>query len=206
MGQELRCTGRLNKEAGEGRAYLGTDRVTFRGAFRLDLPFADISKIEAKDGALMLAFAGGKAVFDLGKAAAKWADKIRNPKSLLDKLGVTPETRVCVVRVEDQAFLADLKARVGAFRSARPTKEEDAIFLAADTEAELDRLEALKAHLVDAGAIWVVSRKGKEAPLKDVQVMARGKEAGLVDTKVVSFSPTHTALKLVIPKAARARR
>jgi hypothetical protein len=33
--------------------------------------------------------------------------------------------------------------------------------------------------------------------------MAAAREAGLVDTKVVSFSDTHTALKLVIPKAAR---
>jgi hypothetical protein len=39
--------------------------------------------------------------------------------------------------------------------------------------------------------------------LKDVEVMAAAREAGLVDNKVVSFSDTHTALKLVIPKAQR---
>ncbi len=33
--------------------------------------------------------------------------------------------------------------------------------------------------------------------------MAAAKKAGLVDVKVVSFSATHTALKLVIPVARR---
>lgn len=33
--------------------------------------------------------------------------------------------------------------------------------------------------------------------------MAAGKEAGLVDIKVVRFSETHTALKFVIPLARR---
>jgi hypothetical protein len=35
--------------------------------------------------------------------------------------------------------------------------------------------------------------------------MAAGKDAGLVDVKVVKFSETQTAEKLVIPKAQRSR-
>jgi hypothetical protein len=38
-----------------------------------------------------------------------------------------------------------------------------------------------------------------EAKIKDVDVIAAAKAAGLVDNKVVSFSETHTALRLVIP-------
>jgi hypothetical protein len=41
------------------------------------------------------------------------------------------------------------------------------------------------------------------AQIRDVDVMAAAREAGLVDNKVVGFSTTHTALKLVIPKANR---
>ncbi|MSO89175.1 MAG: DUF3052 family protein [Rhodospirillaceae bacterium] len=205
MGQEIRCFGRMGREAGEGRAYLGSDRVTFRGAFRLDLPFTEIRAIEAKAGALALSFAGGKAVFDLGETAAKWAEKIRNPTSLLDKLGVTPQSRLCVIGVDDEGFLADLTRRVGAFRLGRPSGKEDIIFLAADTEAELSRLDALKGRLSADGALWVVSKKGKSATIKDVRVMACAKAAGFVDTKVASFPATHTALKLVIPRAARPR-
>ncbi len=53
------------------------------------------------------------------------------------------------------------------------------------------------------GAIWVVHRKGKDAPLKYVEVFAAGRSAGLVDNKVASFSATHTAERLVIPRADR---
>ena len=55
------------------------------------------------------------------------------------------------------------------------------------------------------GAIWVVSPKGKGAAIKDTDVMSAAKASGLVDTKVVSFSDTHTSLKLVIPVANRAK-
>ena len=53
------------------------------------------------------------------------------------------------------------------------------------------------------GAIWVVSKKGKEATIKDVDVIASAKAVGLVDNKVVGFSDTHTSLRLVVPKAKR---
>jgi hypothetical protein len=68
---------------------------------------------------------------------------------------------------------------------------------------DLVRLGELREAIKPAGGIWVVSPKGKGAVLKDVEVMAAAREAGLVDNKVVSFSDTHTALRLVIPKALR---
>ena len=56
-----------------------------------------------------------------------------------------------------------------------------------------------------AGGIWVVSRKGRAATIRDVEVIAAARAAGLVDNKVVSFSDTHTSLRLVIPVADRPR-
>jgi hypothetical protein len=50
-----------------------------------------------------------------------------------------------------------------------------------------------------------VSRKGKAATLRDVEVMAAARDHGLVDNKVVSFSASRTALRLVIPVALRPR-
>jgi hypothetical protein len=48
-----------------------------------------------------------------------------------------------------------------------------------------------------------VSRKGKAATLRDIEVIAAAQEHGLVDNKVVSFSARRTALRLVIPVALR---
>ena len=86
-----------------------------------------------------------------------------------------------------------------------PLPETDLVFLAADGGAELAALPGLRRHLKPAGAIWVVSRKGRAATLRDVDVIAAARAADLVDNKVVSFSETHTALRLVIPLAMRPR-
>jgi hypothetical protein len=48
------------------------------------------------------------------------------------------------------------------------------------------------------GAIWVVYPKGVTA-IREIEVLNAGREAGLKDVKVASFSPTHTALKFVVP-------
>jgi hypothetical protein len=94
---------------------------------------------------------------------------------------------------------------LGDITDGHPKPESDVVFLAADTTAELAQLADIRPQIRPAGAIWVVSRKGQEATIRDVEVMAAAKEAGLVDNKVVSFSPTHTSLRLVIPLALRPR-
>jgi hypothetical protein len=124
---------------------------------------------------------------------------------LLDKLGVRPGMRVAVVGPVDPDgwFMAQLAERTDDVTEGRPKADTDLVFLAADTPAELAELAILRGRIKPAGAIWVVSRKGRAATLRDVEVMAMAKDARLVDNKVVSFSPTHTSLRLVIPVALR---
>jgi hypothetical protein len=124
-------------------------------------------------------------------------------KPLMDRLGVKPEDVVAVVGVDDPDFARSLAERLGRPPRARLARKCNAIFYAADSPRALMRLRALRSYIVPNGAIWVVSRKGREATLKDVEVIAAAKSADLVDTKVVSFSPTHTSLKLVIPRKSR---
>jgi len=126
---------------------------------------------------------------------------------LLDKLGVRPGIRVAIVGPVDPdgSFVAHLADRTDDVTVGRPKPDTDLVFLAADTHAELAGLAALRGRIRPAGAIWVVSRKGRAATLRDVEVMAAAKDAGLVDNKVVSFSATHTSLRLVIPVALRPR-
>ena len=120
-------------------------------------------------------------------------------RGLLDKLGVKPFHRISVIGVDDDAFWAQLTARAEDVVKSRLRQDSDLIFLAADSLSELRQLARLKTYLVSNGAIWVVSPKGKAAKIKDVDVIAAAKAAGLVDNKVVGFSETHTALRLVIP-------
>jgi Protein of unknown function (DUF3052) len=202
VGSEAVCRVSYKGEASEGKALLETAELIFRGDFRIKIPFTQIASLQASDGELYVGFDGGVAVFELGRSAEKWAEKIRNPRGLLDKLGVKPGMTVVVLDVNDDDFTAQLRDRVGEPK-LELVEGADIVFYEADRLDDLGRLSELRGAIKPAGGIWVVSPKGKDALLKDVEVMAGARQAGLVDTKVVSFSATHTALKLVIPKAAR---
>jgi hypothetical protein len=126
---------------------------------------------------------------------------------LIDKLGVRPGMRVAIMGpVDPDGSLGELLAeRTDDVTEGSPLPETDVIFLAADSHADLARLRGLRRRIRPNGAIWVVSRKGRAATLRDVEVIEAAKSNDLVDNKVVSFSDTHTALRLVIPVALRPR-
>jgi hypothetical protein len=203
MGNEAACTARFKGKTAAGKARLETEILQFRGGeMKLSIPFKQMSKVAARAGTLSVTFPDGTAAFDLGAAAPKWADKIQHPPSRLQKLGVKPDWRVSALGVSDDAFLKELEAAVAHLSIGRVVKGCDAIFFGATKAAELDRLETLKLSLKPNGAIWIVRPKGRPE-ISEQAAMAAGKAAGLVDVKVVAFSPTHTAEKFVIPIARR---
>jgi hypothetical protein len=185
MGQEMRCRVDFGRESSEGKALLETSEVLFRGSFRLKIPFKSITTLEASEGRLHILFADGSAVFHLGKAADKWAQKIRNPPGRLDKLGVKPGTRVHLIGRHDDDFRRELTER-GAVSSS---KKPDLTFLAVKEKDQLVELAYLT-----GGPVWVVYPKGVET-VTGVDVIAAGRAAGFIDIKVCAFSATHTALK-----------
>ena len=203
MGAEAKCTATFKGARGAGTARLETETLQFRsGELKLSIPFKAITRIAAANGVLRVTSRAGTAAFELGVAAAKWAEKIRNPPSRLQKLGVRPEWRVSALGVSDERFLNELEQAVALIAVGRVVKDSDAIFYGADREAQLARLEKLKASIKPNGAIWVIRPKGRPE-ISEASVMAAGKAAGLVDVKVVAFSATHTAEKFVIPVAKR---
>jgi hypothetical protein len=203
MGAEANCTAQFKGTTVTGKARLETDTLHFRGGqLRLTIPFRSMSKIAVRDGALRISGPEGVVSFDLGSAAAKWADKIQHPPSRLQKLGVKPEWRASVLGVDDMAFVKELEGAVAQISIGRTLKPSDAIFVGATKEADLSRLAVIKRSLTPNGALWVIRPKGRPE-ISERAVMAAGKAAGLVDVKVVAFSPTHTAEKLVIPVAKR---
>lgn len=176
--------------------------MVFRGDVRLVIPFTEIAAVTAVRGALRVTFSGGTAAFQLGPLAERWAERIRSPKSLVDKLGVKPGARVAVLGVADAAFQRQLRDRTTDIASGRPRAGSDLIFLLAERKDALRRLRPLRSRLKLDGAIWVVAPKGR-GEVHEADVLAAGKPAGLVDVKVVAFSQTHTAHKFVIPRAQR---
>jgi len=181
---------------------LETRELLFRGDFRLTIPFTDITAFEAARGQLSVTFPGGTAVFDLGRRAEQWALKIRYPSPLLDRLGVKQDTRVTVLGIEAADFEEQLRRRTKEVATTREAMDREIVFLGAMSVDDLGQIEGLIPCIRRNAAVWIVYPKGKQH-IREADVMAAGKAAGLVDVKIVSFSDTHSALKFVIPVARR---
>jgi hypothetical protein len=201
MGYEAACRLRVERRTIRGKAVLEQHELIVRGNERVVIPINTVTSAVAKDGALTLRFGRETAVLELGDDAAKWAKRIMNPPSRLDKLGAKPGMSVLVAGARHEDLIDELKTRgltvTGAGRGPFAL-----VFHGAEHRDDLQELTDLRHKLKSDGALWVIRPKGSKA-ITENEVMSAGKRAGLVDVKVASFSATHTAEKFVIPLAAR---
>jgi hypothetical protein len=201
MGAEAQCTAHFAGASSDGKALLETDYLLFRGTFRVRIPFKDIQAISADEHELSIRFPAGTARFQLGALAKKWLEKIKNPPTLLHKLGIREKSRVLLAGVSDDRLIADLK-QCGADVLKRAAGNCDFILLQMESAPDLERIAGMRKHMKPDSAIWLIWPKGQKH-ITEAQVITAARAAGFIDTKVAGFSPTHTALKVVIPAANR---
>ena len=204
MGYDTTCTLTIEGRSFRGKAVLEHKELLFRGDVRLLIPLSGIDAARADGDCLVIVFGGRSAAFEIGAgAAAKWAKRITSPPSRADKLGVKAGMRIALVGLEDEALVEDIGAKGALLETSARSKGLDLIFFAVQAPRELSRLASIAGRLEPAGAIWLIRAKGRGAPISERDSMAAGKQAGLVDVKVVSYSDTHSAEKYVIPVARR---
>jgi hypothetical protein len=205
MGAEKTCSVTFNRKTSPARVRLETSVLQIRGiALKLDVPFSAMKTVVPRDGSLTIDYQGGAVTLGLGEAAARWADKIVHPPSRLKKIGVRPEWRAVVLGNVEREFIAELRDAVETLSVGRMVKEVDAVFVGVSTRADFRSLARVKASIKPTAAVWIIRPKGSPEATERA-VMAAGKAAGLVAVKVVGFSPTHSALKFVIPVKDRPR-
>ena len=123
-------------------------------------------------------------------------------RTRIEKLGVKADTDVLLLGIEDDgAFMKELRD-IGARTRTAGKARADMIFATFRHRDDLRRLAPLVGRIHPAGVIWTLRPKGSK-DLKESEMMRAGKDAGLVDIKVVSFSAELTAEKFVIPRTAR---
>ena len=105
--------------------------------------------------------------------------------------------------LEAPVIRAAIEERTSDVTYGLPQPDTDVVLLLVDTTDELAILSELRPRIRQAGAIWVVSRKGKAATIRDVEVMSIARDHDLIDNKVVAFSAERTSIRLVIPVALR---
>ena len=206
MGLEADCFLLRPTQRLAGRALLETDHLLFRSeGIRLRVPLSGATEVEASGGILALKADGHHIRIELGDLATRWCDRIRNPRSRIEKLGVKSGMRVSILGTVDDDLRMEIE-EAGATLLGRAARDLDMLFFAVGAKAALSKLESLRGRIRPTGAIWVIHLKGKAATIKDIDVFAAAKRAGLVDNKSMSFSATHTAERLAIPVKGRPRR
>jgi hypothetical protein len=203
VGQEVKTTLRFDGRILEGVALLEGDAIIFRGGASLTVKFSEIFKVEVNAGWLDLQTGRGLLLFELGPKAEIWAEKIKNPKALVEKLGVDALKKVAVVGKLDPDLRADLDATGAKIAKSARGKDFDIVFVAASSKKDLEKLPGVRAMIKDDGGIWIVYPKGS-ADLTEREVLTAGRTLQLTDNKVAKVNEVLTSVRFVIPVAQRA--
>lgn len=212
MGYETTCLVRVDDRAGtireaQTKVLLETDELIVRGDARVRVPRSSIERVTRRDGTVAITSSAAIVTLSLGRdAAVKWQRKLEEaPKRLIDKLDVKPNAAVWLTGVSDATLEEQLAERTGRVSRGRSARACDIVFVGVESDAQLDRIDKALAALGEGGAIWVVHPKGTGG-VADTTIFARAKALGLTYTKVARVSETHTAEKLVRPRARPGRR
>lgn len=199
MGEEVAGTVTVGGQKVNVKGDFASDHVTFSGGRRGEVPYRLVEVVSTAKGVLRLRVDGLIMEFPLGQKVDRLANKIRSPPTLMDKLGVKPGMRVATASIPKSlqrqldAAVPAPRARVGA---------ADLLFLGVQEVEGLAALADARGRIVPDGGIWVVYPKARR-DLRESDVLAAGREAGLKDVKVARISESYTALKFVIPLASR---
>ncbi len=212
MGQEITTQLRLDGRIIDVTALLETDTLVFRGGATMTIPFAEMFSVEANAGWLELKTPRGLLLLELGPKAEAWKEKIKNPKALVDKLGVDATKKVCVVGKLDRDLRADIEASGAKVAKSARGKGFDVIFVAAFVKKDLEKMPAVKEMIVDDGAVWVVYPKASatgiavDPDLTERAVLTAGRTLTMTDNKQVKINDDLTAVRFVIPAAYRKKK
>ncbi|HVH41395.1 MAG TPA: hypothetical protein VM925_03600 [Labilithrix sp.] len=212
MGQEIKTQLRLDGRIIDVTALLETDTLVFRGGTTMTIPFKEMFSVEASAGWLELKTPRGFLLLELGAKAETWKEKIKNPKGLVEKLGVDAGKKVCVVGKLDPDLRADLDASGAKVAKSARGKDFDIVFVAANTKKDLEKVAAVKEMIADDGAIWIVYPKATATGVKldpeltERAVLTAGRTLTLTDNKQVKVNEDLTAVRFVIPVAYRKKK
>lgn len=128
-------------------------------------------------------------------------------RSILDKLGIKPGHAVAFAQ-EAQAIDPDLSQNIIERTGRSPATEDEAldIVLAVidETTNAVEVLNKWREHITPSGSIWLLTAKRQQPGYVDQrELIIAGQQAGVVDNKVCSISPTLSAMRFVIRKKDR---
>jgi len=129
----------------------------------------------------------GPIVFQLGRAAPEWKQRIEERPTRLDALGIKPRSRVGVVGFVDDELEA---------RAAGAEDPLDVLIVGTEHPADLPRLAALAGRVKKGGWVWAVYPAASRA-LDERAIAEAASTAGLAPGDSIELSRTHRAMRLM---------
>src|SRR2546429_2813115 len=191
----------FSRDRPQSGTFRSNDDLSLEGCHNGSLFF-----FQAEDGIRDVAVTGVQTCapifFQLGSQAGRWLEKILHPKSRIAKLGVKSGAKVSLMGEFEAEFLREIRALTKSVTKGKSAPGSDQVFFAAESNEDFSALRKITPSLSGAAALWIVYPKGQKH-ITENDVLFAGRKSGLKDVKVVGFSPTHTALKFVVPLSRR---
>lgn len=205
MGQEIKTTLRWDGRIIEVTALLEGTELVLRGGATMTIPFGEMMSVESNGGFLDFKTTRGLMMLELGNKADAWREKIKNPRALIEKLGLDATKKVCVVGKMDPGLRSEIDGSGAKVARTARGKDFDVVFFVPKNRKELEKMPSIKEMIVDDGGIWIVYPKGLQGDdaLTERAVLTSGRILGLTDNKVAKVDEELTAVRFVIPVAQR---
>jgi len=211
MGYETKCGVQVDDGSGKPRTadatvLLETDELIVRGDARVKVSRRDIQSVTRRGGVVTVTAPGASVKLTLGEpAASRWEQKLKEPpKRLIDKLDVKPDAKVWLLELSSPELEAQIEERTANVARGKSARECDVVFVGVERDTQLSRIERAMDAMLDGGAIWVIHPKGQTG-VADTTIFEKAQALNLAYTKVARVSDTHTAEKLVRPRASRGK-
>lgn len=200
MGLERTTSVFVGARAHECTVHLDAAELTCRGGWKRKFALAELQDLAVRSGRLEFTSDGEAIGIELGAAAATWLDRIRNPRSRMQKLGVLPDSTVCVLGKAEADAVAEIAAVLGSPPKTRLVAGADLVLCFCQDPDGLARLASIAPKLGAKGAVWLLWPKGRK-DFAHEHVVAAARRAGLSSTKSMGFSGAFTGLRFVRAKA-----
>ncbi len=199
MGLEKTTSVSIDGQAHACHVHLEPREIVCSRGVKRRFAHAEMTRLAVRGSTLEFACGSERIAIELGTSAKTWLDRIQNPRSRVQKLGVAVGMTVCVLGRSDADAIAEVADALGSAPKTRLSAAVDLVLCFAHEPAELDRLAAIAPKLAERGAVWVLWPKGRKDFSHD-HVVAAGKAVGLSITKSMGFSEQLTGLRLVRAK------
>lgn len=123
-------------------------------------------------------------------------------RTLLQKIGIGPGSRVAVINFEDPELIAQITELAADFVEHAAPPDSDLILWQITHRDELEELDSLMKSLRPEGVLWVV-RPRTGGRVSEEMIRQAALAIGMVDVKVLRFSEQLTGVKLVIRRENR---